>query len=190
MYLPRTVSREPTNNFWIIKQGTSACAEMSESCGAHYRDYTNFSNCNVSWLKPSEGKLKNINRITIGHRGICPTCGTEHGSSDSIICSDCFNEIKRCPHCGRRVGEDDHIEIDGQVYCSTCARYCIHHQRYEIDTMMVCSILFVLLLILSKDIISRKNCTVLILVLEFVLIHCAILLRQGICKRGSLHSIL
>lgn len=125
------------NNLWILKQGTSACAEMTESRGAHYRDYTNFSNCNVSWLKPSEGKLKNTNRIIIGHRGICPTCGTEHGSSDSIICSDCFNEIKRCPHCGRRVEEDDHIEIDGQVYCSTCARYCIHHQRYEIDTRMM-----------------------------------------------------
>ena len=124
------------NNFWILKQGTSACAEMSESCGAHYRDYTNFGNCNVSWLKPSEGKLKNTNRITIGHRGICPTCGTEHGSSDSIICDDCFDEVKRCPHCGRRVGENDHIEIDGQVYCSSCARYCSHHQRYEIDTMM------------------------------------------------------
>ena len=124
------------NNFWILKQGTSACAEMSESCGAHYRDYTNFGNCNVSWLKPSEGKLKNTNRIRIGHSGICINCGEEHNNADSIICDDCFNEVKRCPHCGRRVGENDHIEIDGQVYCSTCARYCSHHQRYEIDTMM------------------------------------------------------
>lgn len=125
------------NNFWIIKQGTSACAEMSESCGAHYRDYTNFSNCNVSWLKPSEGKLKNTNRIKIGHSGICLKCGEEHSNCDSIICNDCFNDVKRCPHCGRRVTENDHIEIDGQVYCSTCARYCSHHQRYEIDTTMV-----------------------------------------------------
>lgn len=125
------------NNLWIIKQGTSACAEMSTSRGAHYRDYTNFSNCNVSWLKPSEGKLKNTNRIIIGHGGICPKCGEEHSSCDSIICNDCFNDVKRCPHCGRRVTEDDHIEIDGQIYCSTCARYCVHHQRYEIDTRML-----------------------------------------------------
>ena len=106
-----------TNNLWIIKQGTSTCDTMSDSCGAHYRDYLHFSNCNVSWLKPSEGKLKNTNRIKIGHKGICPKCGEEHSN--------------------RRVGENDHIEIDGQVYCSNCARYCVHHQRYEIDTVMI-----------------------------------------------------
>ena len=126
-----------TNNLWIIKQGTSTCDTMSDSCGAHYRDYLHFSNCNVSWLKPSEGKLKNTNRIKIGHKGICPKCGEEHSNCDSIICNDCFAEVKRCPHCGRRVGENDHIEIDGQIYCSNCARYCMHHQRYEIDTVMV-----------------------------------------------------
>ena len=126
-----------TNNLWIIKQGTSTCDTMSDSCGAHYRDYLHFSNCNVSWLKPSEGKLKNTNRIKIGHKGICPKCGEEHSNCDSIICNDCFAEVKRCPHCGRRVGENDHIEIDGQVYCSNCARYCVHHQRYEIDTVMI-----------------------------------------------------
>ena len=126
-----------TNNLWIIKQGTSTCDTMSDSCGAHYRDYLHFSNCNVSWLKPSEGKLKNTNRIKIGHKGICPKCGEEHSNCDSIICNDCFAEVKRCPHCGRRVGENDHIEIDGQVYCSHCARYCVHHQRYEIDTVMI-----------------------------------------------------
>lgn len=125
------------NNLWIIKQGTSTCNEMSDSYGAHYRDYLHFSGCNVSWLKPSEGKLKNTNRIKIGHSGICLKCGEEHSNCDSIICNDCFAEVKRCPHCGRRVGENDHIEIDGQVYCSNCARYCVHHQRYEIDTAMV-----------------------------------------------------
>ena len=126
-----------TNNLWIIKQGTSICDTMSDSCGAHYRDYLHFSNCNVSWLKPSEGKLKNTNKIKIGHSGICLKCGEEHSNCDSIICNDCFAEVKRCPHCGRRVGENDHIEIDGQIYCSSCARYCVHHQRYEIDTTMV-----------------------------------------------------
>lgn len=126
-----------TNNLWIIKQGTCTCDAMSDSYGAHYRDYLHFSNCNVSWLKPSEGKLKNTNRIKIGHSGICLKCGEEHSNCDSIICNDCFAEVKRCPHCGRRVGENDHIEIDGQIYCSSCARYCVHHQRYEIDTTMV-----------------------------------------------------
>ena len=125
-----------TNNLWIIKQGTYTCNTMSDSYGAHYRDYLHYNNCNVSWLKPTEGKLKNTNRIRIGHSGICINCGEEHNNADSIICNDCFNEVKRCPHCGRRVGENDHIEIDGQVYCSTCARYCSHHQRYEIDTWM------------------------------------------------------
>lgn len=125
------------NNMWIFKQGTGTCASVTDSQGSHYRDYLNFSNCNVSWLKPTEGKLKNNNRIVIGHNGICPTCGAEHHLSNYIICNDCVSQVKRCPHCGRRVNEDDHIEIDGQVYCSNCAKYCAHHQRWEIDTRMV-----------------------------------------------------
>ena len=124
------------NNMWIFKQGISACASVTDSQGSHYRDYLNFGNCNVSWLKPSEGKLKNNNTIIIGHNGICPTCGVEHHLSNYIICDDCVRQVKRCPHCGKRVNEDDHIEIDGQVYCSNCAKWCVHHQRWEIDTPM------------------------------------------------------
>ena len=125
-----------TNNLWFIKKGTSACYDVTESTGAHYRDYTNFDSCNVSWIKPTDGKAKNMKRILIGHKGICPTCGESHSSSNAIICNECFSNIKRCPHCGRVINEDDHIEIDGQVYCSNCAKWCDFHKRYEIDTTM------------------------------------------------------
>lgn len=125
------------NNLWILKQGTSACSDVTYSQGAHYRDYLHYSNCNVSYLKPTSGYEKNPKKIMIGHKGICPTCGEEHSSENYIICSNCVNEVKRCPHCGRVIRNNDHIEIDGQVYCSNCAKYCAHHQRWEIDTPMV-----------------------------------------------------
>ena len=124
------------NNLWILKQGTSACSEVTYSQGAHYRDYLHYGNCNVSYLKPDSGYEKNPKRIVIGHKGICPTCGEEHSSENYIICSNCVNNVKRCPHCGKVIRNDDHIEIDGQVYCSNCAKYCAHHQRWEIDTPM------------------------------------------------------
>ena len=125
------------NNLWILKQGTSACSDVTYSQGAHYRDYLHYSNCNVSYLKPDSGYEKNPKKIVIGHKGICPTCGEEHSSENYIICSNCVNNVKRCPHCGKVIRNDDHIEIDGQVYCSNCAKYCAHHQRWEIDTRMV-----------------------------------------------------
>jgi hypothetical protein len=124
------------NNLWINKKGTTICNDVTLTEGAHYPDYTNFNTCNVSWLKPEEEKQKNNNLVRIGHKGVCPTCGRTHTNCSFIICTDCKNEVKRCPHCGRRISEDDHIEINGQIYCSHCAKWCDYHQRWEIDTQM------------------------------------------------------
>ena len=126
------------NNLWINKKGTSECGNMTTSYGMHYRDYRNFNSCNVSYLKPEEGKSKNVTRIIIGHSGICPQCGNEHSYQRSILCRHCANKEKLCPHCGRVISSwNQAIEIDGQEYCGYCAHYCDFHQRWEIDTNMV-----------------------------------------------------
>ena len=125
------------DNLWIIKKGTNECEKVVMSYGVHYKDYVHYNTCNVSYVKPSKDKTKNTKMIPVGHGSICPTCGTEHYNSRAIICRECFNNIKKCPHCGRTIRENDHIEIDGQVYCSNCAKWCDFHQRWEIDTDMV-----------------------------------------------------
>lgn len=126
------------NNLWFIKRGCSECDHITTTQGRHYPDYIHFNTCNVSYIKPEEGKAKNVKRIIIGHRGICPTCGESHNNSSAIICDDCFNNVKRCPHCNSRISDSDEIEINGQIYCSHCAQFCDYHQRYEVDTDMMC----------------------------------------------------
>ena len=124
------------NNLWIIKKGTNECDKVTTSFGSHYKDYLHYNTCNVSYIKPSEGKLKNTKILAIGHDGVCPTCGKTHTNNHAIICNDCVNEVVRCPHCGCKINRNDHIEIDGQIYCSHCAKWCDFHQRWEIDTNM------------------------------------------------------
>ena len=125
------------NNLWINKKGRDECLSMSLSQGAHYRDYAHFNSCNVSWLKPDEGKSRNIKRILIGNKGVCPQCGDTHERSKSILCYPCEQMQKRCPHCGKVITSDQALVIDGQEYCTNCAHYCDYHQRWEIDTTMI-----------------------------------------------------
>ena len=75
-------------NIWKLKRGTCACAEVIESKGVHYRDYENFSDCNVSYLKLDDDTY-NENEITVGHEQICPCCGKVHTREDCIECDDC-----------------------------------------------------------------------------------------------------
>lgn len=124
------------DNYWILKKGTSECSIVTDTRGRHYPDYIHYNTCNVSYVKPAINETKNTKIIPIGHIGICPTCGFNHRNSKAIICSDCMNDIKRCPHCRRRINGTDLIEIDGQTYCSSCAKWCDFHQRWEIDTRM------------------------------------------------------
>lgn len=56
------------------------------SQGAHYRDYENFSYCNVSY--PKEKNLGD-GCVSIGHYGICPNCGETITREDRLICYDC-----------------------------------------------------------------------------------------------------
>lgn len=73
-------------NYWTNRSGYSACCEVIESYGTHYRDYENFSNCNVSTLK--DNKYYHTN-IEVGHNPICPCCGKQHTRTRNIECSNC-----------------------------------------------------------------------------------------------------
>lgn len=60
-----------SDDTWVRrKQG---CGYNTASYGVHYRDYTNFSECNVSYPKERSSSFENI--IDIGHNRICPHCG-------------------------------------------------------------------------------------------------------------------
>ena len=76
-------------NMWKLRRGVNACADVIESKGVHYRDYENFDDCNVSYLKLDDDTY-NENRITVGHEQICPCCGKTHTREDCIECSDCY----------------------------------------------------------------------------------------------------
>lgn len=122
------------DNYWIIARGTSACASVIYTKGVHYPDYLNFSNCNVSYLKPT----KNTKKIIVGHDPICPKCGKVHTYRNCILCEDCEQDKKFCPHCGSEINDCNRtIEINGEVYCEDCAHFCDFHQEYEIDTEMI-----------------------------------------------------
>lgn len=123
-----------TDNLWTISRGTDACCEVINTVGLHYPDYENFSNCNVSYLKPNKNKTP----IKIGHKGICPKCGETHNNRNSILCYTCERDAKICPHCGSEITSyNASITVDGTEYCASCAHFCEHHQRWEIDTSMI-----------------------------------------------------
>lgn len=76
-------------NLWTLKKGTLECQKVINSFGAHYKDYLNFEECNVSYLKHEDGSI-NEKYILVGHNPICPCCGKTHNESDCIECEDCY----------------------------------------------------------------------------------------------------
>lgn len=114
------------DNLWTNKKGTDWCDEVTDSYGHHYRDYTCYDNCNVSFLK-RDGSEPNMNRIAIGHNAICPQCGEEHDMESYIICDECSDELY-CDECGRSVSRGDAIiTSDGSVFCDS---YCAERYGY------------------------------------------------------------
>lgn len=118
-------------NYWTNKMGTGECNRVIESIGTHYRDYLNFSNCNVSFLKNNFNP--NRKYITVGNTPICPCCGEKHGEEATIECENCYNEKRACTSCGCRVSEDEGRIIDGFFYCDDCIIWCDYHHCYEIN---------------------------------------------------------
>ena len=78
---------ELDNNKWIKR---SAVINVT-SRGCHYKDYQNFSSCNISY--PAERSQCQHQIIIVGHIGICPYCGesTEGLNSSSLTHSGCCN---------------------------------------------------------------------------------------------------
>jgi hypothetical protein len=117
-------------NMWKNVKGTSECGKMVCSKGTHYRDYVNFSDCNVSYLKGTDDAI-NKEIITVGHTPICPNCGHTHNEEESIECGACFNDEVRCACCGESHHRDDMHEIDGDWYCDDCCFYCEYCDEWE-----------------------------------------------------------
>ena len=72
------------SNTWV--KSSTRPSGVTSSSGVHYRDYTQFSNCNVSHHKE---KSISDNYVRIGHAGICPCCGRESSYSDRLTCYSC-----------------------------------------------------------------------------------------------------
>lgn len=75
-----------TDTIWRKKDNGRVSSNVN-SLGVHYCDYTNFSDCNVSY--PRERSDSSDNVITIGHSGVCPCCGryiTENGNISHSSC--------------------------------------------------------------------------------------------------------
>ena len=110
------------NNLWSNKRGTGICERMTSSYGTHYRDYTCYDNCNVSFLKYDGCEERNERLIDIGHDPICPTCGHEHQQEEYILCEDCVN-IKTCERCGAEIRGDGVETNDGYFFCDSACAY-------------------------------------------------------------------
>ena len=75
-----------TDTIWRKKEDGDVSGNV-DSYGVHYRDYTAFENCNVSY--PRERSESRNNVINIGHSGICANCGkpiTENGRISHCVC--------------------------------------------------------------------------------------------------------
>ena len=74
----------PTDTIWehLIRGN---CGSYTYSDGAHYKDYQNYSSCNVSRLNNGTHN----ETVHIGHYGICPYCGERFTSSNTLAHSSC-----------------------------------------------------------------------------------------------------
>lgn len=117
-------------NLWKNVKGTSECESVISSSGTHYKDYTHFNDCNVSYLK-DETETINRNIVKVGHYPICPSCGKTHNYQEAIECEECFNDSKVCYACECSYSEEDMHYINGRWYCEDCCFYCEYHEEWE-----------------------------------------------------------
>ena len=127
------------NNLWDLVSGRKACYDVTISEGTHYRDYVEYDDGCVMFLKRA-GVKRNMNKITIGHYPICPCCGEEHEIHGDLCCSDCGDSTV-CNYCGREIEATDYDvvrdEDTGNWYCDeSCANedgvfYCVNDDLYH-----------------------------------------------------------
>lgn len=142
-------------NDWNVVKGVWECEEVTTTKGCHYPDYSNFDDCNVSYLKVNGLAVNDKRKIVIGSKHTCPSCGRRHNTQGNIECSDCQStESSRnrsrqtwlnvsidtdedeegvyCANCGQRLRDYEGTEIDGEMYCDDCVFYCDYHEEYEV----------------------------------------------------------
>ena len=111
-------------NLWKLERGTYVCDEVTVSEGPHYRDYLEYDDCNVSFLRRIDGYI-NRNYFTIGSETIiCPECGDRHYTEDNIYCEDCTTARCRCAQCGDVIDRDEVFYVYDTPYCSDCINVC------------------------------------------------------------------
>ena len=118
---------EGMSNYWTTKKGTDEVSEYVWSTGTHYRDYTNYSNCCISFPKEKE---MNYDTMTIGHNPICIECGDTHNVSENI---NCCAERHVCYNCGCVIDDDDSYWVHDERYCRDCVEYCDWCEEYELE---------------------------------------------------------
>lgn len=127
-------------NLWTNKRGTNYTSDYVDDEGTHYRDYSHYENCNISFIKDSE----DTSLIYIGHDPICPKCGGYHDGEDNCFCEDC-RDGKTEFYCEyheqyEREYDEDIIDVEGLGTCCRRAveynsdiHYCEHCNNYFYD---------------------------------------------------------
>jgi hypothetical protein len=118
-------------NMWKNKKGTSECNRVIVTRGVHYADYSNFDDCNVSFLKGENGEIHLDEYMEVGHNPICPHCGEDHIHSGNLEHDHCYKGMEQCPRCGRWHYAGYFHEVNGELICEDCCFYCHEHNEWE-----------------------------------------------------------
>ena len=123
-------------NLWVTKKGTDECQSVITYDGAGYRDHICYSDCNVSyWKGENDFTILNTNKIVLGSKSICPSCGSMTDYNECVVCYSCQEDAAgciECYECGSECDAEDMVEIDGNYYCTSCAFYCEYHGEWEV----------------------------------------------------------
>lgn len=87
--LSECIGGEDAEKTWVLSSTRPFSADNIRSYGAHYRDYKNFRDCNISYIK---GYEPDACEIKIGHDGICTYCGMAYTESERLSHAYCAIE--------------------------------------------------------------------------------------------------
>ena len=113
------------DNYWLLTKGNEKCKRLINTIGMHYPDYFYFPECNISYNKSVPDVKEKAKKITVGHVGLCITCGREHEMKGSIACAK-HSQHSTCYNCGCIIDEDNrfYCSITDEYYCVDCVAYC------------------------------------------------------------------
>ena len=100
---------------------------------AMYNDFDN--GCHNVARVSEEPPMDDCYEIMYSGAWSCMCCGEEYeiyqddGDNDIVVCGNC-DRLFYCDHCGERIRNDDHYNIDGACLCESCFE--------NLDTCMIC----------------------------------------------------